>query len=581
MKFLFDALQEQHQQFPQDICIAQKESGKWVEYSTQQIVEQSRELAAGFLALGLQPGDAIGIVATNCVEWVITDQAIALCGLIGVPMYPNATSEDYAYISGHAEIKLIFVRNEEMYNKVASFSDKLNIGVYSFEIHENIKYWRTLFDENNVEDQLAAIQSSLREEKMATIIYTSGTTGTPKGVMLSHQNIISNAHAVAEIFNVDGKRKKVLSFLPLCHIFERTALYTYLHLGISIYFVDDLEQIPVYLKEVRPNYFATVPRLLEKIYEKIMQKGLALTGMKKQLFFWALALSDHYNPNEEPSLIFKLKLKLARKLIFSKWKEALGGEVEFIVSGAAALQQRVSRAFWTADIHILEAYGQTESSPGITFTRNDPTNVRIGTVGETLSKIEIKIAEDGEILAKGPNIMLGYYKNEEQSKATINEEGWLHTGDIGELVEGRFLKITDRKKEIFKTSGGKYIAPQPLENKICESLYVQQAMVVGEGEKFPAVLVVVNPETLEKWAQLHKVAYDSVQKLIEDPKVQRKLEQEIDVSNAGFANYERVKKFTLLAEPWTIESNELTPTLKLKRKNILANHQDKIKAFYD
>ena len=584
IKRLFDCLDYQATQYPQEVTLASKVDGVWKKYSSQDTVEESYQIAAGLLALGIAPQDKVAIVSTNRPEWALVDLGMSRIGAINVPMYPNSLADDYRFILKDASVKAIFVGDQEVYDKVKAGSKGLPCEkmVYTFDQIDGAIHWTTMKKQvdSETKGKIDAISATIKPEMLATLIYTSGTTGNPKGVMLSHNNIISNATAVGNVFPFVNENYKILSFLPLCHVFERTGLYLYLYKGVSIYFAESIETISENLKEVQPHFFATVPRLLEKIYDKILTKGYTLTGIKRSLFFWSLKLATQYKIDGNNGFFYKLKMGIARKLIFSKWQEALGGNVQFIVSGAAALQPRLVTLFWAAEIKVLQAYGMTESSPGVSFTRPNPEEVRIEAVGRSLQDIEIRIAEDGEILVKGPNVMMGYYNRPDLTEKTINKEGWLHTGDIGELVEGKYLKITDRKKEMFKTSGGKYIAPQIIENKFKESMLIEQAMVVGESQKFPAALIVPSLENLHEWARLHGIVVVDDASLLEMPEVVEKYQTEIEKHNQSFAQYEKVKKFKLLSEPWQIESGELTPTLKLKRKIIKEKHQKEIDAFY-
>ena len=578
---LFDPLYFQEAEFPKADALAAKINGQWEKVSTAKLIDTVNQLSAGVLNYGLKAGDKVGIVSYNRPEWVYADIAMQQLGIITVPMYPNSTEADYQFIIEDAELKIIFAGDEEIYKKIKNVTTGLNspVGIYTFNEIETATHWKELLEEVPDLSKIEDCKSKVNGEDLATIIYTSGTTGTPKGVMLSHRNILSNAEAVEEAFAIETPTYRVLSFLPLCHIFARTAMYTFFKIGVSIYYAESMDTIGENLKEVKPDFFATVPRLLEKVYDKIVKKGYELSGPKKALFFWALKLGNKYVPNENQGFFYNLQLKIANKLIFSKWREALGGNIKFIVSGAAALQPRLSRIFWAGQIQILEAYGLTETSPGVTFTRRGHENVRIGYVGQLLKEIKVKIAEDGEVLVKGPNVMMGYYKRQDLTDEVIRDE-WFHTGDIGEY-ENSFLKITDRKKEMFKTSGGKYIAPQVLENKFKESILIEQIMVVGEAQKFPAALIIPSFDALKEWCKLHQIKYTTNDEMIKLPQILEKYEKELEVQNATFAQYEQVKKFELLANEWGIDSGELTPTLKLKRKIVKEKHQKIIDKFYE
>ena len=578
---LFDVLPYQLENFATNKCLNIKIGDIWKSYSTQEVLDEANKLSAGLISQGIKPGDKVALISFNRPEWIIVDLAIAQIGAINVPLYPNITVKDYHYTIEQSETKLAFVGDKALFEKVTEATHDIEgfTGLYCFDKQDGIPFWKEAqADYATQSKEIEQRKAKVAPNDLATIIYTSGTTGFPKGVMLTHHNIISNSDGVAERFAGIGAGYRALSFLPLCHIFERTASYTHMRLGVEVYFTA-IDTIGDAMKEVKPHYFATVPRLLEKVYDKIVKKGYELTGLKKSLFFWALRLGEKYDPNQKMGWWYTKKLALANNLIFSKWREALGGNIMFIVSGAAALQPRLARVFWAAKIPLLEAYGLTETSPGISFSKLEPGGYRLGCVGPLLKDVKVKIAEDGEILAGGPGIMQGYYKLPEQT-AEVLKDGWFHTGDIGEYNDG-FLRITDRKKEIFKTSGGKYIAPQQMENKFKESMYIEQIMVVGEGQKHPSALIIPDVSSVSDWCKIHHSSCNTLSEMVQSEKVRAKFDQEIAHYNKEFANYERIKKFTLLAEPWTIEGGELTPTLKLKRKNILQKYEKEVAAFYN
>ena len=582
---LFEILDHQQTQYPQKDAMAFKHQGSWKMISTEQLVEQVNQISYGLIRLGVGVGDKVALVSPNRPEWILMDYAIQQVGAISVPIYPTITIHDYKYILEDSSTCLVLVDGHSLYERVnlaVQELDSVRHGIYTFDQVPGARHWRELFDLGTpeVEEQVSAIKSKITEDDVVTIIYTSGTTGNPKGVMLTHKNIMSNTKAVSEIFPIKGQEARTLSFLPLCHIFERTASFMAHYLGISQYFAESLETIGENLKEVKPHYFSAVPRLLEKTYEKIIDKGMELKGVKKALFDWSISLGQQYQLPKRSNWWYNFQLWLANRLVFKKWREALGGNLQFVVSGAAALHAGIARAFWAANIPILEAYGLTEASPGVTFTRLDYRTARIGHVGYPLGGVSVKIAEDGEVLVKGPNVMKGYYGRPDLTEETINSQGWLHTGDIGQLLENNLLKITDRKKEIFKTSGGKYIAPQLLENFFKNSPYIDQMMVVGEGEKFPAALIVPSFERLKAWAADRGIQYDSLQELVEDPQVREFYGTIVDDNNDHFAKYEQVKKFHLIPQEWSVESGELTPTLKLKRRIILERYHQQIQSFY-
>ncbi len=577
---LFDVIPYQLEHYPSDKSLNIKKGKEWKSYSTKEVIEQANKLSAGLIKKGIKEGDKIALVSFNRPEWIFVDMAIGQIGAICVPLYPNITVKDYYYTIEQSGARLAFVEGEELFKKVSeAIMDTPSCEIiYTFDTVEGAENWKSLqADYASEAEEIEKRKAAVKPNDLATIIYTSGTTGFPKGVMLSHHNIISNSEGVAERFTGISSGFRALSFLPLCHIFERTASYTHMRLGVEVYFTST-DAIGETMKEIKPHYFATVPRLLEKVYDKIVKKGYELKGAKKRLFFWALRLGEKYDPNKSKGWLYNKQLKLANKLIFSKWREALGGNILFIVSGAAALQPRLARVFWAAQIPLLEAYGLSETSPGISFSKLEPGGCRIGCVGPLLKGAKVRIADDGEIQASGPGIMQGYYKMPKET-AQVLKDGWFSTGDIGEYKDG-FLKITDRKKEIFKTSGGKYVAPQHLENIFKESMYIEQIMVVGEGHKHPSALIVPNYESVSEWCKIHHTECKTISEMMKSGKVLHKFDKEIEHYNQEFANYERVKKYTLMPNAWSIEGGELTPTLKLKRKNILTKYASVVEDFY-
>ncbi|NMM47032.1 AMP-dependent synthetase/ligase [Marinigracilibium pacificum] len=582
---VFDVLYFQQVHYPKDVAVANIHNGKIDSWSTEELIKNCRKLALRLMQHGLKKEDKVGIISNNCREWNVVDFGSQHIGAITVPVYPTITADDYAYIFGESEVSIVFCEDKELADKASEGLEKAGIDaeVICFLNDQGYKYFYDYLDELELTDELVddlekAI-SSVSPEDLLTIIYTSGTTGKPKGVMLNHSNILSNLVAVSKIFPKvkPAYQCKALSFLPLCHIFERTASGMYIYLGVSIYYAESMDTIGENLKLIKPQLFTTVPRLLEKIYQKIVAKGLELSGLKKALFFWAIDLADEYDTRGKSSF-YKFKLKIARKLIFSKWQEALGNEILFIVSGAAALQSKITRAFFAADMPVIEAYGQTETSPGVSFSLYD--DPRIGCVGPALDKVNVKIADDGEILVKGPNVMKGYYKQPELTAEAFDEDGWLKTGDIGEFVDNKYLKITDRKKEMFKTSGGKYIAPQVIENALKESPFIEHCMVVGEGERFPGAIILPDFESLKSYASSHNIPFKSNYDLIEKPKIQELIKGAVDKMNNRFAQYEKIKKYELTADDWGIESGELTPTLKLRRRVLNEKYKSQIENIY-
>lgn len=576
---IFDLHYYQLKNYPKEDAFCAKVNGQWKKYSMQEFIDMASALSRGLLELGIKPGDKIAMIANNRPEWHMTDLAILQVGAINVPIYPTITEEDYSYIMNDADVKLVFLSDEEIYGKVQSIRNEVSTlqDVYVFDKISGTKSWKEVLKlgEGKSNDAVEAIMKEVKEDELATLIYTSGTTGKPKGVMLSHRNIVSNVIGCIPRLPCDQYATS-LSFLPLCHVYERTVTYLYIYRGVSIYYAESLDTIGDNLKEVKPQVFTAVPRLLEKVYDKIIAKGNEQTGIKKSLFFWAVDLGLKYDPRKDQGVWYNMQLALANKLVFSKWREALGGRCQAVASGSAALQPRLARVFLAGQIPVMEGYGLTESSPVLAVNCEKDNGVMIGSVGRPLDNVEIKIADDGEILAKGPNIMMGYYKQPELTAEVLDKDGWLHTGDIGEFDDG-FLKITDRKKEIFKTSGGKYIAPQLMENKFKESHFIEQIMVIGEGEKHPAALIQPAFDFLRDWAKRKGIEYTTDAEMIKNGKVIARFEEEVEKYNEHFAQYEKIKKFELVPAPWSVETDELTPTLKLKRKVIL----DKYKELYD
>jgi long-chain acyl-CoA synthetase len=540
----------------------------------------------GLLDLGIKPGEKVAIISANRPAWNFIDFATQIIGGVTVPMYPTITVEDYAFIFENAEVKLVFVEGEDLFLKAkeAAKGNKNIQAIYSFDPVEGAPIWTDVRDAGKGKDRsiLQTLQDAVKPEDLLTLIYTSGTTGRPKGVMLTHHNIVSNVKSLVrgKFFNLQAG-DKALSFLPLCHIYERTDIYLYMYYGVSTYYAENMETIADNIREVQPTMFASVPRLLEKVYDKIMAKGNELTGFKRTLFFAAIDFGLQYDPMKKLGFLDSLKLSIYRKLIFSKWREALGGKIRLITSGSAALQPRLSRVFWAAGIPISEGYGLTETSPVISVSRVEPIDFQVGCVGTVLDCLELKIAEDGEICVKGDSIMPGYYKNPEATAEAIDKEGWFHTGDIGEMVQGKYLKITDRKKEIFKTSGGKYVAPQLVENKLKESAFIEQCMVTGEGQKFPSALIIPEFAALAVWCKQNDIEVNGPEDMIANKQVFAKLEEEVRMTMAAVAKYEQVKRFVLLPRLFTIADGEITPTLKLKRKQIYAKHEAAILALYE
>ena len=584
LKRLFDTPYYQLENRPKKDALASKKDGKWTKHSTEEFIKQANLVSKGLLELGIEKGDKIAMISNNRPEWNFVDIGVLQIGAINVPIYPTISEDDYRYIFNHAEIKLCIVSDEELLRKVNAIIDDVPTlsKVFTFDSINGANHWTeiTKLGENGNQEKVEAIKRTIDSHDMATIIYTSGTTGTPKGVMLSHWNILSNAIASTHRLPAH-KADKSLSFLPVCHIYERMLLYLYIINGISIHYAESLETIGDNLKEVKPEVFTAVPRLLEKVFDKIMDKGRALTGIKKSLFFWAVGLAEEWEPYGQKGAFFEFKMKIADKVIFSKWREALGGNTLAVASGSAALSPRLGRIFNAAGIPVMEGYGSTETSPVCSVNMMNDEKFMIGTVGHILKDVEVKIAPDGEILIKGPNVMLGYYKEPEKT-ADVLKDGWYHTGDIGKMVgkDNKFLKITDRKKEIFKTSGGKYVAPQPIENMLKASRFIEQVMVIGENQKHPAVLVVPAFETLNVWCKRHDVDTYDPKEVINHERVKKLIWEEIQSLTTELGNWEKPKKFEMCFQPWSVDTGELTPTLKLKRKIILKKYETLIDKIY-
>jgi long-chain acyl-CoA synthetase len=579
IKRAFDLLYYQDENYPLKNAVNFKDGDKWKGYNTQQIIKISNQLSLGLLELGIKKGDNIALISGSRPEWNFIDLAVQQIGAVLVPLYTNLGVKDYSYIINEAEIKLVFVSNYEHLEKIIDAAPQLSFEtIFSFDKIPNARHWTEVatLGAKGSKETLEKVKDGVVETDLLTIIYTSGTTGNPKGVMLTHKNIVSNVIAATNTTTVKRGSSRALSFLPLNHVFERVGVYMYLYLGVEIYYAESIEKVAENIKEVKPHTFNTVPRLLEKIYDKIIAKGDELSTIKKGLFFWAVNLALKFDPSTKPSGLFAQQLAVADKLIFSKWREAVGGNLESIQCGAAALQPRLARVFWAAGIKVYEGYGLTETSPIITSSIAEAT--KAGYVGKVIEGVEIKIAADGEILCKGPNVMLGYYKNEELTNEVI-KDGWLHTGDIGEVNDG-YLKITDRKKELFKTSGGLYIAPQLVENKLKESTLIDQVIVVGEGKKFPAALIVPNFDKLSELASENFVLFSDDDSFEENEFIVEAFQKEIDILNKDLGKWEKIKSFRILQSPWGPDSGELTPTLKLKRRVIHEKYASIIKDIY-
>ena len=582
--FDFPYYQLEHYNIPD--ALVTKYNGVWVKTSTEEYIAKANAVSRALLRMGIQKNDKIALISTNNrTEWNIMDIGILQTGAQTVPIYPTISETDYEYILNHSGAIYCFVSDIEVLQKINLIKSNLpNLKeVFSFDEIEGCKNWNHLLalganqsNQDVVEDR----KNSIKTEDLATIIYTSGTTGKPKGVMLSHKNIVSNVIDSSPRIPFEKGKSRAMSFLPVCHIFERMILYLYQYYGVSIYFGESIDKIGDNIKEVRPTVMSCVPRLIEKVYNSIYSKGLELTGIKRKLFFWAVDLGLKYEPYGANGFWYELQLKMARKLIFSKWKKGLGGNLDLLVSGSAALQPRLARVFAAAEMPVVEGYGLTETSPVISVNDMRNFGFKVGTVGKLIDNVEVKIAEDGEILCKGPNVMIGYYKDEELTKQVL-ADGYFHTGDIGEIDSEGFLKITDRKKEMFKTSGGKYISPQLLENAMKQSRFIEQIMVIGDGQKMPAAFIQPNFEFVREWEKLHKIPVDKTnEELVSNPKVIERIQEEIDILNKKFGNWEQIKRFELTPDVWSISGGHLTPTLKLKRKIIMEKYSDLYQKIY-
>ena len=579
---LFDFPYYQLEKFDLKNSLVTKYNGEWIATSTRDYINKANTVSRALLKLGVKPNDKIALISmTNRTEWNIMDIGILQLGAQNVPIYPTISEEDYAYVLNHAECVYCFVSCSEVYEKVKAVKDKVPSlkEIYSFDELGECKNWKELLqlgkDESN-QTEVEKLKASVKPQDLATLIYTSGTTGRPKGVMLSHDNIVSNTLESSSRLPIADGTVKALSFLPVCHIYERMLMYLYQYRSVSIYFAESLETISENLKEVEPHVMTAVPRLIEKVYDKIIAKGADLKGIKKFLFFWAVKVGLRYEPYGQNGWLYEQQLKLARKLIFSKWKAGLGGNLGLIASGSAALQPRLARIFNAAEMGLMEGYGLTETSPVISVNDMRNNGFKIGTVGKPIGRTEVKIEADGEICIKGPQVMMGYYRDAVKS-AEVLKDGFFHTGDIGEIDADGFLRITDRKKEMFKTSGGKYVAPQVMENRFKQSRFIEQIMVVGEGEKMPAALIQPNFEFLEEWAVRHKLSLGTNTECVVNPKVLARFQEEVDHANEKFAKWEKIKEFRLTPDVWSVDGGHLTPTMKLRRKII----KEKYMALYN
>ncbi|MDG2396366.1 MAG: long-chain fatty acid--CoA ligase [Flavobacteriaceae bacterium] len=583
---LFEFLEFQVNNQPLEKTLSTKYADKWISISSNQFLEEVEKISLSLIKMGVKKGDKIALISTNNrTEWCIMDLAILQLGAITVPIYPTITAKEYKYILNHSESIYCFVSDKVIYDKINQIRNEITTikEIFSFDLINYCKSWTLLKSEDNssYKKDLISYKKKVNPEDIATIIYTSGTTGTPKGVMLSHGNIVSNVLSSSKKLPLDIGNSKALSFLPVCHIFERVILYVYYYNSVEIHFAESLETISENLNEVCPNFMTAVPRLLEKLYDKIYAKGSTLNGIKKKLFYWAVDLGLKYQPYRGNGIFYELKLAIARKLIFSKWKKAMGGNLEIICSGSAALQPRLARVFTAAGITIAEGYGLTETSPVLTVSDLRNNSLKIGYVGKPIDGVKIKIAKDGEILCKGPNVMKGYYKDPKKT-AEVIKNGYFHTGDIGFIDKEGFLKITDRKKQLFKTSGGKYIAPQLIENQMKQSLFIEQIIVIGEGQKMPAAIIQPSFEYVNQWAIEKNIKlHDEIESICNNNKLIETIQKEIDFYNDNFSQWEKIKKFKLTPEVWSIELGHLTPTMKIKRRIVEEKYKELIDKIYE
>ena len=583
---LFDFPYYQLEKNPLEKSLISKKNGEWIATSTKEYIDKANAISRALIKMGVQPNDKIAIISSsNRTEWNILDIGILQTGAQTVPIYPTSSKENYEYIFNHSEVVYCFLSDKELFDKAKQIKDNVPTlkEIYAFEAIDGCKHWDEVLEigaDTSNQDDVEKCKDAIKDTDLATIIYTSGTTGTPKGVMLSHKNLVSNALDSTPRLPLAGGDTKILSFLPVCHVFERVLIYLYQYNCLSIYYAESIEKMPENIKEVKPNFMSVVPRLLEKIYDKIIAKGADLKGIKKVLFFWAVEVGLKYEPYGANGWWYEKKLALARKLIFSKWREALGGNINTMVSGSAALQPRLTRIFAAAEMYVMEGYGLTETSPVITVNQYENNLFKIGTVGKVIDNVEVKIAEDGEILAKGPNVMMGYYKDEVKTAEVMTGE-YFHTGDKGEVDAEGFLRITGRKKEIFKTSGGKYISPVLLENVLKQSRFIEQIMVVGEGEKMAAAIIQPNFEFLREWGIRHGFNLDtSCEDIIANEKVVERIQQEVEEANKDFGKWETIKCFELTSDVWSVDNELLTPTLKPKRAIIKEKYIDLYNKMY-
>jgi long-chain acyl-CoA synthetase len=582
----FDVLERALRMFPRTDAIGGKQGSDWYTFSTEEYYQKAHQFALGMMAMGIQKGDKVATVTNNRPEWNFADMGLAMIGAVHVPIYPTIGEEEYSYILEHSESRYLLVGDAKLFEKLKPVAEKIPaiLDIFAFETVEGARSYEQILElgeskRTELAVELEALKNSIIPEDLATIIYTSGTTGVPKGVMLSQRNLVSNFTAHVKMHHL-GRDHRVISFLPLCHVYERSVNYHFQYKGMGIYYVGNLGQIVSAIKEIKPHMFNSVPRLLERVYDGFVAKGKELSGLKKSLYFWALDLTRHFEYNKKYSPLMKIKIKIADKLIYSKWRAALGGNIVYVVSGGAALQPRIARVLGMAGMFNLEGYGLTETSPVIAVNNPATGDMKIGTVGTVLEGFEVKIADDGEILCKGPGVMMGYYKAPELTAEVIDEEGWFHTGDIGTFEDGKYLKITDRKKEMFKLSGGKYIAPQMIENKLKVSNLIEQVMVIGANQKFASALISPNFVLLHDWCAEHKIHFEDNKALIQIPEVIAEIQKEVNAINKTLGQHEEIKRFRLVCAEWSPVTGELSPTLKLRRNVVAEKYKHIIDEIY-
>jgi len=582
----FDLLERYQENFIKDDAFGVKQNGKWVKYSTQQYIDFSYQISYGLLASGFKKGDKIATISNNRPEWNFIDMGMAMIGVVHVPLYTSLSANEYGDILKHSDSKFVFISDSKLLKKLKPVIDELSSieGIYTFDDIEGEKNWKEIVSLGKksavyYKNEVEKIKTEIKPDDFASLIYTSGTTGTSKGVMLSHTNMVRNFLAAADIFGMKPEQK-YLSILPLCHVGGRMGNYQTQYSGCSIYYAESMGTIAADMGQIKPHGFDAVPRILEKIFDSIIKKGKKLTGIKKVIFFWAVKVGLKYKPVDESSWLYKLKLRIADKLIFSKWRKAIGGNIESVGCGGAALQPRIERIFWAAGIKILNMYGLTETSPIITINRKSSPNLRLGSVGPLIDGVEVKIADDGEILCKGHNVMVGYYKDPELTKSVFTDDGWFCTGDIGTLEDNKFLRVTDRKKEIFKLSSGKFIVPQVIENKFKESLFIENMMVIGEHEKFASAIIAPDYLYIKDWCEANNITINNYTDLVKNNKLMDILNKEVQKHNKNVSDFERISRFRIIPDVWSPATGELSPTLKLKRKFITEKYQHIINQIY-